>query len=337
MGVACITWALGDISTTIESLGGGSPPVPSVADGFFVAFFPLCYIGFMMVIRRGNTGSLVATALDGSIAGLGAASISAAFVFNAVLRADGGSDLSVATNLAYPVGDLLLFALAIGGLSILPKEYRRFLLIASLAMVANATGDVYNLLQPDSRIGYVANAVAWPLSLLLLAIATWVQPANVRFRHVQAERVTTKRTAGFTIPALGAPPACSCCSRRASGMSGSVALILATSTLLVAGVRLRADGARGAGVKTTRFGSLIENAWELIVVAEANLDVAYITPSSQRVLGYLPAELQDSPITELIHPDDTEACRTQSGSARRWSAARGPSKPACAITTANGE
>jgi PAS domain S-box-containing protein len=307
MGVACVSWGLGDLVLTIESLGGGTPPVPSLADGFFVGFFPLCYVSFMLVIRRGNNGSLVATALDGSIAGLGAASISAAYVFNPVLKADGGSALSVATNMAYPVGDLLLLALAIGGLTILPKEYRRFLTIASFAMVANATGDLYSLLQPDSKIGYVANAVAWPISLLLLAIATWVQPTNARVPRVHAESVTTERTAGFTIPALGALASMFVLLSASFGHVGKVASLLATATLLVAGVRLTLTVRAAQASNSARFGSLIENAWDLIVVAEADLNVAYITPSSQRVLGYLPADLQGSPTTDLIHPDDTEA------------------------------
>ena len=52
LGVACLAWALGDVAVTIESLGGASVPVPSVADGFYVAFFPLCYLSFMMLIRQ---------------------------------------------------------------------------------------------------------------------------------------------------------------------------------------------------------------------------------------------------------------------------------------------
>src|SRR5438477_9190251 len=59
LGAACVSWALGDVATTLESLGGATPPTPSVADGFFLGFFPFCYISFMLVIRRGNSGSLV--------------------------------------------------------------------------------------------------------------------------------------------------------------------------------------------------------------------------------------------------------------------------------------
>src|SRR5579859_4465622 len=140
LGAACASWALGDVAMTIESLGGATPPTPSVANGLWFGFFPLCYVGFMLVIRRGNSGSLVATALDGLIIGLAVASLSAAWVFDTVLRVAGGSALATAVNMAYPLGDLLLLALAVGGLAILPKGYRRFLVIAGIAVTVNAVG-----------------------------------------------------------------------------------------------------------------------------------------------------------------------------------------------------
>ena len=200
LGTACIPWGLGDVALTIESLGGATPGVPSVADAFYLSFFPLCFMSFIMVIRRGNSGSLVSTSLDGIIAALAVASVCAACLFSTVLEVAGGSVLSAATNMAYPVGDLLLLALAVGGITILPREYRRFLVIATTAMAINLTGDTFNLLQPNSKFGYVLNAVAWPASLLMLAMATWVQPANAKVRPGNAYNAAREKTAGFAFP-----------------------------------------------------------------------------------------------------------------------------------------
>src|SRR5580658_110433 len=33
LGAACVSWALGDVALTMESLGGATPAVPSAADG----------------------------------------------------------------------------------------------------------------------------------------------------------------------------------------------------------------------------------------------------------------------------------------------------------------
>ncbi len=306
LGTACTAWALGDVALTFESLGGATPTVPSVADGFYVMFFPLCYLSLMTLIRRGNTKSLVATSLDGLIAGLAAAALSAAYLFNPVLKANGGGNLSAATNLVYPVGDILLLALVVGALTILPKEFRRFLVIAGIAMTANATGDLFNLLQPSSPLGHLADGAAWPVSLLMLAIAVWVQPATASAPAVNAEMATNERSAGFWLPGLAALASMFILVSDSFGHMGKPAVGLATATLLVAALRLALTVRDAQALNSARFRSLIDNAWDIIVVAEADFEVAYITPSAERVLGYLPSALQGRSITETVHPDDAE-------------------------------
>src|SRR5919201_4171582 len=56
--------------------------------------------------------------LDGIVAGLGIAAGGAAIVFKPVLDSASGSAVAVATELAYPIGDLLLAALVMGVLAL---------------------------------------------------------------------------------------------------------------------------------------------------------------------------------------------------------------------------
>ncbi len=298
MGVACISWAVGDLALTTESLGGATPPVPSVADAFYVGFFILCFLAFAFLIRRGNRGSLFATSLDGLIAGLGVAALSAAFVVAAVIRVTGGGPLAAATQLVYPLGDLLLFALCVGGLLVLPRGFRPFFAIACVALGANAIGDTFNLLQPTSTLGYVANGVAWPISLTLLAIAVWILPPNVENHGID-------RVAGFALPAFGVAISMGILVVASFVHIGRPAIALATITLLVASVRLALMVREAHSLKTARFRSLIDKTWDLIAVIESDLRIAYITPSAERVLGYEPGDLEGRPFTELVHPDDS--------------------------------
>jgi len=300
MGVACISWAIGDFVLTAESLGGGKPPTPSLADLFYVGFFPLCFLALAFLIRRGNRSSLVTTSLDGLIAGLGVAALSAAFVVAAVIRVTGAGALSTATSLSYPLGDILLFTLCVGGLAVLPRGFRAFFAIACVALAANAIGDGFNLLQPASRMGYIANGAAWPIALTLLAIAVWILPPNV-------EHPATDRVAGFALPAFGAAISIIILFVASFGHIGKPALALATITLLVATVRMGLTVREAHTMKTARFRSLIDKTWDLIVVVEADLRIAYITPSSERVLGYPPDELEGTPFTDLVHPDDSHS------------------------------
>jgi PAS domain S-box-containing protein len=309
LGVACISWATGDVATTVQSFGGASAAVPSVSDGFYTGFFPICFLSFVLLIRRGNVGSLVATSIDGMVAALGAASLTAAYLFNAVLTANGSGKLATATKLIYPIGDVLLLALAIGAMAVLPVVYRRFFLFGSGAMVVLIVGDMYNLLDPNVRTGYVSNAVAWPIAMLMLAIGTWAQPAVtdqvITDKAVNAEEAGSERSAGFVIPAVGALAAIVILFSDSAGHMGKPAVGLATATLLVAGLRLTLTVREAQALNSARFRSLIDNAWDVIVVAEADYGVAYITPSSERVLGYAPREIQGRPMSEFVHPDDT--------------------------------
>jgi len=62
--------------------------------------------------------------LDGGVAGLGAAALCAAFAFNSIVHTAGGSALGVATDLAYPIGDVLLLALVVAATTLLSGRGR---------------------------------------------------------------------------------------------------------------------------------------------------------------------------------------------------------------------
>ncbi len=299
LGAACIAWGMGDLVLTVEQIGGVAASVPSFADGFYVFFFVLSFFAFTLLIRRGNRVSLVATSLDGLIAGLGAAALSAAFVVAAVIRVTNDGALHTATSLTYPMGDVLLFMLAIGAIVVLPRGFRSFFAIACVALVVNAVGDGFNLLQPNSHIGYVSNGVAWPVSLTLFALAVWVLPPTV-------DKPSADRMPGYALPAFGAAISIILLLAASFGHVGRPAVALATVTLLVASVRLGLNVREAHTLKTARFRSLIDKTWDLITVLEADLRIAYITPSAQRVLGYAPADLEGTVFTELVRPEDLD-------------------------------
>ncbi len=82
-------------------------PFPSAADVLWLGFYPCAVAALLLLIRsrRGGDTSRVSW-LDGAIGGLGIAAAGAAIVFAPIVEATGGSALAVATNLAYPLGDL---------------------------------------------------------------------------------------------------------------------------------------------------------------------------------------------------------------------------------------
>jgi hypothetical protein len=173
LGSAVLAWSLGDAVLTWESWNGGDAPNPGLADVFYLSFFPLAYAAVVLMLRKELKRLLPATWLDGAIAGLGAAAVCAAFAFNAISQTlgNGISPLAVAVDLAYPIGDVLLLALVVGGTALLPGRRVPWLLFA-LACLINAVGDTFNLLGSagtSSALGDISNAVAWPVAILLMS------------------------------------------------------------------------------------------------------------------------------------------------------------------------
>ena len=57
LGISLLSWCLGDIAVTIESLGGATPPSPSVADGLYLGYFPLAYVALVLFVSWGDPAS----------------------------------------------------------------------------------------------------------------------------------------------------------------------------------------------------------------------------------------------------------------------------------------
>ena len=112
--------------------------------------------------------------------GFGAAALCAAFAFHSILHAAGGSVATAATNLAYPIGDLLLLSLVIGGTVLLSGRSTLPWLLLAAGISLNVIGDTANLFSSStifaSKLGTDFNAVAWPASILLMSMSVWLKP-----------------------------------------------------------------------------------------------------------------------------------------------------------------
>ena len=60
-----------------------------------------------------------------------------------------------------------------------------------------------------------------------------------------------------------------------------------------------------------RYQALIEGSSDMIAVLDPDGTFTYVSPSSQRILGYAPATLEGTWAFDRIHPDDREAVRAQ--------------------------
>lgn len=234
LGLGILSWSIGDAILTAESAGGRTPPVPSFADLFWLGFYPIVYVALVLLTRKHVARMGVATWLDGAVAGLGAAALCACFAFNTILHSVGGNATTVATDLAYPIGDALLLMLVVGGTAIIPGRKSPQWLLIACAIACTAIGDTFNLFAssgPTSHLGTILNGVAWPCAILLISFAVWVRP-------LQTSPLARDGPPGFLLPGLGACAGLSILLADTLHQVTPVAIGLATATLIAVGVRL---------------------------------------------------------------------------------------------------
>jgi diguanylate cyclase (GGDEF)-like protein len=231
LGSGLLLWSVGGVIWRVLA-GSGVAPAPSLADPFFLAFYPLTYLGLVVLIRS-DKELLPSAWLDGLLCGLGAGSATAAFAFERIAHGVQGSTLSVATNLAYPLGDLVLLSIAVGALALLPHRWHPHWLLLIAGCAAIACADTVYLLQYAAgvyRVGSLADA-GWPISFLMLSAAVWIRPQGGRPTRFNGEALL----AGPGIAALIGTGVLVYGTHRHLGL---VAVVLATATLVTTAVRI---------------------------------------------------------------------------------------------------
>ncbi|HEY3766104.1 MAG TPA: methyl-accepting chemotaxis protein [Gaiellales bacterium] len=232
LGTGMCFWAVGDFAMTYETLGGRTPAAISLANILWAGFYPFAYVAVMMLIRQEARKLRVANYLDGVMAALAATAVFTAFLFDSTVRASGGGVAGTAINLVYPAGDMFLFVLVVVGLILLPLDRRTRWYLMGAACLVNTTGDVCALFPGlvAARLGFVANADAWPVSLLMLSAAAWMRPRIPRHE-------LTELRPSFVLPSLAAGSALMVVLVASVHAVNRAGLLFAAAALATAGIR----------------------------------------------------------------------------------------------------
>jgi len=204
----------------------------SVADAFYLMFYPFTYIATVIIVRGEVRKLATPSWLDGAVGGLGAAAVCAVFAFPAILQFAGGTPVETATDLAYPVADLLLLGLAVGGSTVMSGRRRAPWILLAGGLLVMGIGDTFHLLASlgDGQ-NFALGAIAFPASILVLSISVWLRPQS-------SDPLLVQKPSTFIIPGLSTAAALAILFVGNLRSTGSVALGLATATLLLVGVRL---------------------------------------------------------------------------------------------------
>jgi diguanylate cyclase (GGDEF)-like protein len=181
-----------------------NPPFPSVCDGLWLTLYPLSYAGILGFARlRGQRTVPAGVWLDGLIAGAGLAALGATFVFEPVQASATGSPTAVATELAYPICDLLLAALMVGVLALRGWRVDRTWGLLAGGFVLLAVADCMYAVQVaggSSSPSPLTN-LAYVVAVGALAFAGWQADPDIRPRLEGWSLLLIP--AGFTLVALG--------------------------------------------------------------------------------------------------------------------------------------
>ena len=232
LGTALLLWTAGDLYYLAFLSDLDEIPIPSISDPFYLAFYPVSYVALALLLRaridrfRGNLW------LDGVIASLAVAALGAAVVFDKVISTTGGNPLVVATNLAYPLADLLLLALVVAMFALTGWRFDRTWALVAAGFAVFAVSDSVYLY--ETAVGsYVEGGlldVGWPAALVLIACSAW-QPLT------KLEGVRTESWQALTLPTVFAVIGLGLLVYDHFDPINGVALVLAAATIAAVIVR----------------------------------------------------------------------------------------------------
>jgi diguanylate cyclase (GGDEF)-like protein len=203
MAAGLFMWGLGLLYFTLFQWNLEAIPTPSLADAGFLLLYPPSYAALALLYRSRIRGRSRALWVDGAIGALAVAGLGAAIVFQAVLKSTGGSVVDVATNLIYPLMDLLMLGLVVCVLGM--TGWRRAgawsWIAGGLALFAVADSlYLYGVAVGTYKAGVIYDA-GWPMAALLVAYGAWTPATTIRAR-VSGSRFEILLPIGFAVTSL---------------------------------------------------------------------------------------------------------------------------------------
>jgi diguanylate cyclase (GGDEF)-like protein len=267
IGLGSLMWACGDVYWTLVLAKHDVIPVPSVSDAGYLALYPLVFAGLCLLLSARVEGAPRTLWVDGLTAALAAAALSAAVVLQAVLDTVGGNALGVATNLAYPFGDLILLAVVVAAFALRGWRVDRTWMLLGIGIVLFWIADSYYLVTVANETYKYPSVMdgGWTSCLVLFSAAAW-QPAS---RAIVVEDSGAPRFTAF--PIAFATLGLAILVLAALESLNAVAVVLAAASLLAVFARL--------------ILSLRENAGMLVASRHEALTDALTGLGNRRALG----------------------------------------------------
>jgi signal transduction histidine kinase len=284
MAVGQLSFVVGDaILYTYEWVLHLEAPFPSVADAFYLAFYPLLAAGLLLLVRGRAPGRDWASLIDATIITTGVGMVSWVFLIGPNVRVPGLALFPRLVSIAYPLGDVLLLAVAVrlwrtGGHGAVASR------LFGVGLAALLVGDtVYGLglLNGNWQVGGPVDAI-WYVYYIGVGLAA-LHPSMVSLSEptTVSTRLTRSRLASLAGASLMAPAVLVIQAVR--GEPIDVAVIAGGSVVLFL-------------LALARMGGL---AGEVALQAERKRVMQTVLRATEQERLRLAADLHDGPVQEL--------------------------------------
>jgi diguanylate cyclase (GGDEF)-like protein/PAS domain S-box-containing protein len=322
VGTGVLAWTAGEAYWSyFDVIQGRQLLLPSLADVGHLALVPLAGAGIAVFPGRQRTASRLAFLLDVAILFGALILISWATVLGSVYHAGPEIGPSAVTGLAYPISDIVMAVMAVLLVGRTTGSTRLSLLLVSAGVFAN--------LLTDSASAYLTTVTSsglepllgtgWVVGFLLIALGA----VRAGLLAGSATRDEARPLGRWTVVLPYIPVAVAAAIAVLKNVSGPPdALLLWDLMVVVALVIIRQFivildnqalnqqlAAQTAALRESEehFRSLVQNSGDVVVLADADGAIRFVSTSIDRFFAYTPAELAGQPFSGLLHPDDQRA------------------------------
>ncbi len=188
--VGLLGYFAADIYWTSSLAHVAFPPFPSWSDAGYISIYPASFVALVLLLRARAGRISSGLWLDGLICALAVAALGSALVLGVVARTD-GPPAAVATNLAYPLGDLALLAFVAGIITVAGSRGGRtwWLVAVGFAVFAISDGTYLYEVAVGGYREYTLLDAGWPIAFTVLSFAAWQPRRSLDARRLRGARM----------------------------------------------------------------------------------------------------------------------------------------------------